>query len=268
MLETMFEYIELFPKCEEIIDKCKDNYKKESISYGCNTIKSEYEDVINSNLEDLCGQSMKYLNEITIKNDISLEKAGFTYFYYWLYMYKVKKTKTSDDIKPLYMKLINLFNDIYNHTSLNYYAEYNFTDAQLQNLKNLFEMQKTLILIKAKCKPNENYIFCNAIKNIIDEYNSAKKIEPRETYTPKELNNCKYNISIPILTTIGIMLLIISLGVIVYKFTPYDSWLTHSVKGKRNVCNNEYDVWNKIQTPDTSSTISCNEKYNILYNYS
>ncbi|GAW84274.1 variable surface protein, partial [Plasmodium gonderi] len=167
----------LFQRCEKIIDDV--NQGKALITYQdkCNNIVSQYSDIFNSNIKDICCQSLAYLNKVYNEvKDASLDTAGFKYLYYWLYKYKLKWGKKSSDIKNFYDELIN----IYKINVMSYTVEKDYqsvTVDEFENLKSSYDMHNSFIFIKEKCKPNENENYCTKIKEIMDKYKEQNIIE-------------------------------------------------------------------------------------------
>ncbi|GAW84032.1 variable surface protein [Plasmodium gonderi] len=266
MIETMFEPVKFFPKWEQIIDNIDWKTEKDFMNY-CNYFKGKFPNTFNSNVEDICYQSLAYLDKVYTTYESSLEETAFIYFYYWIYKYKLKKGGNVEDIKKLYKELIEKFDESwYSHTRLKKYKEKYIPDNELEDLMNLHDMYKSFILIKNKCEPNKNENYCNTIKDIMNKYNPQVIIETNKTSTPKELHYCQVNIVKSIIITIVITLVISSLLVIIYKFIPYGSFMNFPIKRNRNKCNNTYDEWNSMQSSEISSNISRNRIYDVLYN--
>ncbi|GAW84272.1 variable surface protein, partial [Plasmodium gonderi] len=166
----------LFPKCEEVILNINQNHANSLYKEKCNQIDDKYPDIFNSNINEICCQSLKYLDEIYNGRDASLDTAGFKYLYYWLYKYKLKWGKKSSDIKNFYDELIN----IYKINDMSYTVETDYqsvTVDEFENLKSSYDMHNSFIFIKEKCKPNENESYCTKIKEIMDKYNKQNIIE-------------------------------------------------------------------------------------------
>ncbi|GAW84270.1 variable surface protein, partial [Plasmodium gonderi] len=184
----------LFRKCKEIIDGVNQKHAMSNYNGDCNISDYQDSDIFNSNINEICSQSLAYLNKVyNERQDYSLDKFGFKYLYYWLYKYKLKGGKTRAVIKNFYEKLLNIFNTYYKN--LSYQTDYqSVTEDVFEKFNDLDDMHNSLILIGKKCKPNENDSYCTKILDIMNKYNPQNKIEHDETCTGKELHNCKNNI--------------------------------------------------------------------------
>ncbi|GAW84269.1 variable surface protein, partial [Plasmodium gonderi] len=102
----------LFCKCEEIIDGINRRQAVSIYQDKCNNIDDNYSDIFNSNIKEICCQSLEYLNKVYngIHYDL-LYKTGFKYLYYWLYKHKFKSNKESSNFKVIYKEIIKIFND-------------------------------------------------------------------------------------------------------------------------------------------------------------
>ncbi|GAW84522.1 variable surface protein, partial [Plasmodium gonderi] len=182
----------LFTKYEKAIHAINNKRAITLWKNDCDTIKINTSIGFNPYVTVMCCQAMEYLKEVYDKKGNSLDKFAFEYLYYWIYTYKRKNILESEEIKKIYMEFINLFKEkIYDNTEVYDFKEYSITDEELQKLNNLYEMHKSIILIKDKCKNNKNPEYCNTVKNIIEEFYLQGTVNPRETCSPKELNNCK-----------------------------------------------------------------------------
>ncbi|GAW84417.1 variable surface protein, partial [Plasmodium gonderi] len=198
----------LFPKCEEVLGHIKIRHAHSLYNDKCNKFGDKYSDIFNSNIKDICCQSLYYLNKVYNERiDDSLDKAGFKYLYYWLYKYKLKLGGKSTDIKKFYEELMNIFKQ--NNMNISYITDYqSVTEEEIENLKNLYDMHNSFIFIKEKCNPNENVSYCTKILDIMNKYKPQNIMEHDETCTGKELHNCKNNIVEAIIIPIFIILVI------------------------------------------------------------
>ncbi|GAW83901.1 variable surface protein [Plasmodium gonderi] len=264
---SIYGRVNEFPTCEEVISNV--DHKKEEMRWSedCKKINTIYSDAFNSKVEYICNKSMGYLYKIHNEHYNLLEKVAFEYLYYWIYKYHRKKETNISIIKKFHEELIKLYNDKNFSYSILHNYENTISDEELKKLKILYDNYKSYNLIKDQCKPSGNNDFCNEIKRIIDEYSPKTYIKPRETCISKELHNCKNNIVVPLIIPIFIILVLSFLWFIIYKLTPYGSYLSNMIKRKRNSCNSIYEEWNSLESSEISRYASNDGKYNVLYNY-
>ncbi|GAW82731.1 variable surface protein [Plasmodium gonderi] len=273
----------------EYKELCENDEDSERVQ-SCEHYIKEYVKNFNFDLSSTCRTVTHYLQNQKSTNEINTY-VGCMYLYYWLYNDLLHKNKNSVYIKNLYDAFINAFN---RNTVTPICSDFNMhlTQEVLENLKDIYEINtklynfingrgecsgdrkckcgeecaNTYMRHQKNCQSNQYPDFCNALKNIRQQYNEEMEKE--------KCNNIEYqilpifqakNIRVSPLIPIVIILVISIFLFNIYKFTTFGSYFRRIIKRKRNKWNNIVEEYNMFQNYETMNSIPKNSIYNIKY---
>ncbi|GAW84698.1 variable surface protein, partial [Plasmodium gonderi] len=246
MIENIYVYVELFPKCQEAMEESVQS-KENHHDFYCKKVYINSDD-IKTYFDEECPKFFSYLNKI---DAISFSKpnlkwAACIYMYYWIFHELLKGNEKGSNSKILYENFIKAFNEM-DIEKFNNFIRIVITENELEYLKNIYDMNKELDDIvnttkkscidkcnsakkcshlymqhKNSCTHNNNKDFCNALEKIRDRYNTQMKSMSCGDDTPKWLPSFQqFNSIIVIITTIVIIVVIFISIIILYKVS-YD----------------------------------------------
>ncbi|GAW84502.1 variable surface protein [Plasmodium gonderi] len=264
-----YNLMRYFSICNEMIDKHKDD-GEDLWGNDCNATFNNSSSVYSINRK-ICQQALLYLADIHNINDMYLGEYGCKYLYYWISPNLNKWKNDIDDIKSVYIKLLNLYGNKFlkglNHKCYKYKDD--ITEDDLQVLKAMYDI-RTYASNNKKIGYDNVYNgndFSVAVNIIKNHYELPVKTEIREVVKDQLIPCNKTNIGVPIIITVIVMLITSIFLFMLYKYTTLGSYLRLRVKNIKRNMNNDNEEWNKRQSTEISRNILSDSRYNIFYNF-
>ncbi|GAW83942.1 variable surface protein [Plasmodium gonderi] len=251
---------------ESIVPSCCYNIIIIAIFRNCNQVDDDIFNEITPNAQKLCTQAMSYLFEIYYNKNVDLKGAGCLFLYYSLYNESIKHGKKSSNIKQLHDKFIDIYNKIHYGNTIEkaYYKDIN--NDVVNNLSVIYKVFSCINNTEVSDISTDGKNFCDAVEIIKNEYNLIILEKGSETSKQQISEYCQSNIKIPIIITILVLLIPSFLLFILYKFTPYGSYILSAIKWKRKVYNNTDKEWNIMQSSENFNDLPRNMQYKMSYN--
>ncbi|GAW84301.1 variable surface protein [Plasmodium gonderi] len=288
MTNDIFKIVNEFSDFEKIMNNSKtkgnspndENFKE---------IKTKVFPGFNSKVEIICKNFDNYTNTIQTNSDTKVSyNSSCIYLYYWLYYFNNNNNERNiEPVKIIYDELNKA--DSTAHQTICPQSDYStITDNDMLKLKDLHVMYTYLnnnsshspdkcsggnecaelyMKYKVLCESNSYSNFCNELKNVREKYNelSTTKCSVHLTYKMLPLFQ-KYNIGVPIVITILVILLISITLFILNNFTPYNTCFKGRLTEKRNKWNNKDVDYNIFQSYKNVSSAIMKSRHHILYN--
>ncbi|SBT55883.1 PIR Superfamily Protein [Plasmodium ovale wallikeri] len=278
----MYNAVCEFSKLKDIFDSNIENgvYKSQ-----CESILNCSESGNSNPLLDICSKSLYYLYSLKQNRNISLNsREGCIYLSYRLYKDLISVGNHDYTTSKFHSK-INVYDDTYDECDGLIEDINQDVFQKYENLISLY-VQLGKILIPSKgpdcvvakncadsynnyvkeCYKNTDDAFCNELENVRTKY-----YETMITVTcpgvPKTLPSTKpHNIAAIIITPLVILLIITFIIFILYKFTPYASWIDFLIRRKKRMWNNlDNETYELSHSSDSPKRNSGNENYHIAY---
>ncbi|GAW84100.1 variable surface protein [Plasmodium gonderi] len=262
---TIYGFVKYFDQCKKIMDD-KVNHIDASFTSQCSIINEADFSGYLQNPKKLCTQAMPYLFEIYYYNNIPLNGAGCLYLYYWLYNKNFKQKTNSSVVKTFYEKLIDIYNTNYAKNGTQEIYKKDINDDDIEKLSVIYNVFSFLNNMNDKNQNQSAKDFCYAVETIKNKYNLIIQEKGSETSKQQIVEYCQSNIKLSILITILVLLVPSLLIFIVYKFTPYGSYILRAIKWKKRVLNNRDNKWNIMQSSEIFNDMPRNMQYKMSYN--
>ncbi|GAW84070.1 variable surface protein [Plasmodium gonderi] len=299
--ESIYGFVNsLFPECKEAIEENRAHELTNYWDAHCQKI-NDFSEVVKSDVKNtICPQVMLYLYKIYSVQENPLKEVGFKYIYYWLYKDHLKEGKKSSDIKTLYEELLKVYNDFSKNVSNIDFYQKNKSDDELENLKDIYDLNIKLQSIQntSYCNIN-NRCDCaeqcakiyNRLKsacishydhnlhNVLDKYrnkfidlelnstcdNILHLILPLSQDNKQMIISSKSSIVFPRTIPIFVMLILSFFLFLVYKFSPYGLWMKHKIKSIKKKGNNDDEISKIMEFSEIYNDLSMNSNYNLSF---
>ncbi|SBT84408.1 PIR protein [Plasmodium ovale] len=259
---------------------------------GCDTFSCKNINISSDLLSKICATGIKFLNHLKEKYD-TYRDDGCKYLYYWLYvdvlnrntpientliLYKDLNKKFNDDNDGL-KTLDNYINKMNENTSdkivklIDIYKKFDEFEKEFQIAERTVKCTSECIDLFTKyieeCVNGYDYEFCKELKNFRERYNVfvQKVLYCEEQYLlpSVEIFDTVSMILIPFFLIIVASLIL----PILYKFTPFGSWIHSRICKKKDILDNINEEESHLShTYDSEINKSKNRNYNIVYNSS
>ncbi|GAW84605.1 variable surface protein [Plasmodium gonderi] len=298
-MEINYTYVGKFPEYKEIIEK-KENrliLKNDPCTTG---IIGSRVDMQNKFDKDKCHAALWFAKIINDKFTKEPTQELCLYLYYWLRK-EFEYNNISAQTRTIYIILLSSVSQYINSLCLSY-KKNDMLDDDFQLMDDLYQMYINIYYIKkdsyplgkdmctcitecsdkykkykTTCESNNVSSFCFALENINNELNGLQNSSdicsqakcqngPCEYTDIMEITSPRTNKSKTAIITTILILTIPVLLFIIYKFTPYNSFLH---RGLKNIINNFHSfkgARNILKNSELYSTTSWNSSHNILYN--
>ncbi|SBT33122.1 PIR Superfamily Protein [Plasmodium ovale wallikeri] len=287
MNEEIYEVVKTFPKFSEFLNSVTTDGEI-NIQGWCENIKQEYSSYVYYDIENICPVVIRYLTKLKENTHEYNTKEGCNYLYYWLYE-KAHKNNADDLTFTLYKSLLSNFGD-YQSEICTFNVD-KITGDIFQKLKDLYNLYDHFD--KFQKKETCNSSTCNCAQECVDIYNKLEDSCSNDSYSSfcieldkfghkynehmKDNDTCEHtlksvrsfrknNLQVILLPPISIILVISFILFILYKYTPFPSWLLLRIKKNkrtRNYLNDE--SYQLLHNDKSRMDNSQNEPYNIEY---
>ncbi|GAW84296.1 variable surface protein [Plasmodium gonderi] len=259
-----YNLVKYFPSCEAEIEKYRVINNALHKCIHKNPSKTHH-DVMYSSIQD-CTQVMSYISYIHNKEgENKSTDADCLFLYYWLYKYLENLNKSSSTGK--YYKTSIMATGYSDANICKDFQYKNITDSDIKMLTVLYNMYNSLEYIKKyDCESKEYNDFCAEYNDIKDKYVPPKEIQIFTTIEKEQLLISNNNIAVIIVITVVLTLVVLILLFILYKLTPFGSYLLNRIERIKSTLNNLDNKRAHVYQPEIANIISNNRDYNVLYN--
>ncbi|KMZ76716.1 hypothetical protein PVIIG_05715 [Plasmodium vivax India VII] len=263
------------------------NTPKDCIAFKEEHIREHQDTFINAQ----CSKAQHYLSKIETSSDPQYISNACKYFVYWLYYDVLKKDTDNRKILKIYKDVLTAYIDGSHKENFRNYVNF-FSERTIKNLIKLTQMYDYFYKFKEEqishenvkcnhaedcirlhnenikvCEEGNDYDFCYELDNLKESYDTYMKSYERCPRLPKTLESYRaYNTASLIITPISI-LLVISLSLfLLYKFTPFGSFLGKRTKKQKKIPGNlDYATHVLPHTSERVNNYNNNRQYNISY---
>ncbi|KMZ83273.1 hypothetical protein PVBG_05900 [Plasmodium vivax Brazil I] len=263
------------------------NTPKDCIAFKEEHIREHQDTFINAQ----CSKAQHYLSKIETSSDPQHISNACKYFVYWLYYDVLKKDTDNRKILKIYQDVLTAYIDGSRKENFRNYVNF-FSERTIENLIKLTEMYESFYKFTEErishedvkcnhadecirlhnenikvCEEGNDYDFCYELDNLKESYDTYMKSYERCPRLPKTLESYRaYNTASLIITPISI-LLVISLSLfLLYKFTPFGSFLGKRTKKQKKIPGNlDYATHVLPHTSERVNNYNNNRQYNISY---
>ncbi|GAW82023.1 variable surface protein [Plasmodium gonderi] len=265
--------------------------------------KEKNEDEQLNYINNKCFNWLPYLNSLRFEIIQTNLIKGLQYMYYWIYTDSSTHGISKEQLKELYRKLIKKYHGtsfgkaakrpLFPEDNEGEEWEKLIDICDLHNKYN--QLKKSLsepskgkekcnyandcshIYMKYinKCESNRDSYFCSAFKNIRTEFKELMLIHGCDNIKPQNvplLNlqkeviiSSRINRSATIIITILVMFLIPFFLFVIYRFTPYNSYINCRMRELINKWNNMNKKWNILKPSEMYNDASRSNRYNLLH---
>ncbi|GAW83957.1 variable surface protein [Plasmodium gonderi] len=260
---TIYELVKSFPDYKKIMDLFEDKVDPLYID-KCNNVDIDVYGTFKSKIKNKCPQVISYLYNVYEQNNKNIPEVYCKYLSYWIYHDLLNK-KYVNGITILYHSLIDVFKSIYKDVNVDILKRMYISDTTLANITSLYDIYTCLGIINDNRGYKYDKNFCNAIKAIQDKNKAEMEARFSALRDQNVVHTCKNKIPFSIIITLFIMFLTTLLLFIVYKFTPYGSYLSHEIKKIKKKWKNIHEA-SIIRESSEIPQYNLNDKcYDILY---
>ncbi|GAW82016.1 variable surface protein [Plasmodium gonderi] len=286
MYINYYTHVNSFVEYKQKLEVCDENCTSLMDSY-CKQVDSKFLEI--SYFSENCPKAISFLEVQGVDNIESLRNIRCLYLYFWIFYVLYKGINEYDKIKKLFEGFLEAYAK-YDKSICEYYKT-NITSDLLEKLKDIHDMNSKIKSIsedsesckvdKCKCakecydiyrkyedicNSNSDNNFCDALNNIKEQYGQLMKTQNCNNGAPKMLRSFqKNNITVPIVSTILVILVILISLFILYKFTPYNSCFRRVLRREKNRWNNRGEYYNMLQSYKSVSTTPKKSGHNIIY---
>ncbi|GAW83900.1 variable surface protein [Plasmodium gonderi] len=290
MVEGIYTIVKHFPEYNNIIEKHKHTKFDHDFSSKCKGILNKFPGEFGISYVPMCFQAMSYLYDILVSENSISTGHVCKYLYYWIY-HSLINENTKSYAKQLYRSVLNEWDSSFIFKACINYPE-NISENVLKNMKHIYDMRNKINDIKNfttkscfrniclcfqecadmyskkvnECISNDNSDFCSALKNIKTELQELNSKHKCQIYMPEFALSFQINkIRVSIIITFLIMCVACIFTFIVYKYTPYSSWLRGTIKTVTNKMKNIFEEKNILHNFEGYNIDLDDKRYSILY---
>ncbi|SBT55787.1 PIR Superfamily Protein [Plasmodium ovale wallikeri] len=291
-ISTYYNVVSSYKAYEEEISKYSDDDSVIGI-LGCDSLSYKNIKISSDLLSKICATGIKFLSHLKEKYD-NYRDDGCKYLYYWLYVDVLKRNTSIENTLILYKDLNKKFNDdndglntldnyinkMNENTSdkivklIDIYKKFDEFEEEFKLAEKTVKCTSECINLFTKyleeCVNGYDYEFCKELKNFRERYNVfVQKVlhckEEQYLLPSVEIFDTVSMILIPIVSIITVSLIL----PILYKFTPFGSWIHRRLGKKKDIMENiNEEESHFLYTYDSEINKSKNQNYNIVYNSS
>ncbi|SCA48149.1 PIR protein [Plasmodium ovale] len=280
-----------YAKYKNELDLCKGDEMPMYIN-ECSSFVNENITNIEEDPPTICKAVMKFLNLLKEENE-SYKIEGSKYLFYWLHNDILKNKSPVQITLILYKELYRRYNDEDNSNILNKYIDQmnENTSDKLVKLTGIYDTFKkfenevtsegaekkcTSDCVKLfstyvhECRKGYDNDFCNELKIFREKYNFFIKTyifcyEEQYFLPPVDVFDIVRIIIVPFVLIIVTSFIL----PLLYKFTPFGSWIHRIIAKKKNIFHNINEETNHlIHSYEMKNNSSKTGNYNIAYNSS